>query len=235
MEYYRFKEACATKETGSEYPQLQRWSPGYDDDNPNSYYSYYNASNRGSIFPDFTPDMDSLVLHNKAKLTDLLSSGLSIGFIISHKLKTIFEKYNFPSSKFYPTTIIHKKERLDSYYLMHIISNYYVDYLEWVDYNKSVFIVSGIANNNPEYVTLSSKEDYLEKSKQLQEEALISKTFRSIHAELICFNPKFDQTLDCFIAPFGIQYYISERLKDALIETAVTGCDIQQTNKLLFN
>ena len=37
------------------------------------------------------------------------------------------------------------------------------------------------------------------------------------------------------MAPFGIDYYISERLRNALLKNAITGCDVTSTDKLLFN
>lgn len=233
MQYYIFKEACDTKETGPVYPQIQKWKPGYDDDKTDSYYSYYEASCRGRTFPDFTPDMDALVIHNNAKVTDLVSSGISIGFVVSSRLKILFEQFKFPPHRFYPTKIKHKNDDLDGYYFMHIISNYYVDYLDAVDYGKSVFVISGISKDHPRPITLTSKLDYLEKSKQLQDDAKVNKIFRSIRAEKIYFTSGFDKSLDCFVAPFGVSYFISQRLKDSLLENNVTGCDIQPSD-LIF-
>jgi hypothetical protein len=235
MQYYLFTEACATKETGPISPQIQKWKPGYKDDKADSYYSYYDASDRGCTFPDFAPDMDALVMHGKAKPTDLVSSGLSIGFIISKKLKALFEQFNFPAHRFYPTKIIHKKTEVDEYFLMHIASKYYEDYLDFVDYSKSLFLIAGIAKSDPHHITLNSKRDYLDKANQLQNDALTKKVFHSIYAEKICFNTNFDESLDCFKAPFGVRYYISQRLKDALIENNITGCYIHNDNLINFN
>jgi hypothetical protein len=234
MQFYLFKEACATKETGPDYPQIQKWKSGYDDDKADSYYSYYEASSKGSVFPDFTPDLDALVMYNRAKPTDIISSGLSIGLIISKKLKAIIEQFKFQSYRLYPTKIIHKKVELNEYYFMHIISDYYSDYLDFVNYKQSVFITAGIANDNPQNIILTSKQDYLNKAKELQNDFSVKKnTYRAIYAERICFNREFDKNLDFFIAPFGIDYYISQNLKNALVENGITGYEIQTTNRIL--
>jgi len=118
---------------------------------------------------------------------------------------------------------------------MHLISNYFEDYLDYINYSQSTFTITGINGKSIQSITLESKQEYLEKSKQLQEEALIKKIFVSISAHKICFNSNFDKDLDCFMAPFGIDYYISERLRNALLKNAITGCDVTSTDKLLFN
>lgn len=235
MQYYLFKEACATKETGPVYPQIQKWKPGYDDNKADSYYSYYEASSKGNIFPNFTPDMDALIMHGRAKPTDLLSSGLSIGFIVSQKLKVLFEQFKFPPHRFYPAKLIYKETEVAGYYFMHLISNYFEDYLNYINYSQSIFTITGIDGKSIQSISLESKQEYLATSKQLQEEALTKKIFSSISAHNICFNPNFDKDLDCFSAPFGIEYYISERLRNMLLENLITGCDITPTDKLLFN
>lgn len=235
MQYYIFKEACATKETGQEYPQIQKWKLGYNDDKADSYYSYYDASSKGSILPDFAPDLDALVMHNRSKQTDLISSGLSIGLIISKKLKIIFEQFKFPPHRFYTAKIIHKKIELNDYYFMHVVSDYYNDYLDFLDYDQSVFVTTGISGGEPKGITLNSKQDYLNKAQQLQKDFSEKKVYRAIKAEKICFNAKFDKNLDCFIAPFGIEYYISQRLKAALFENGITGVEIQSTDRISFN
>ena len=235
MQFYLFKESCATKETGPEYPQVQKWKTGYDDDKHDSYYSYYYASSKGRIFPDFIPDLDALVMQNRAKPTDLISSGLSIGFIISDKLKAIIQQFKFPPYRLYPVKILHKKVELDGYYFMHIISDYFHDYLEFVDYCQSTFSIAKIDRSNAKPISLTSKQDYLNKAKELQDDFSIRKSIlRRIYAEKICFNKDFANGLDCFIAPFGIDYYISQDFKNVLIEDKITGCNIQATDRILI-
>ena len=123
MEYYIFKEACNTRETGSVYPQIQRWNPRYNEDAPNSYYAYNKATQYGG-FTNFEPNLYSLVLNNKANPTDLIISFISNGFIISEKLKATFDKFSIPSHRYYTAknpiqkrTI--KRVLLHAYYIRH--------------------------------------------------------------------------------------------------------------------
>jgi hypothetical protein len=229
MQYYIFKEACDTKETGHEYPQIQKWKPGYDDDKPDSFYSYYLAAKAGG-FPDFTPDMDSLILHGRAKPTDLLSFATSVnGLMISEKLKTLFEQFSFPPHRFFPAKVIYKKTELDAHYFMHIVS----DYTDFVDYPKSSFITCASFNKDPQTITLTSKYNFLDKAKQLQDDSL-NIDHRYIKAKEIHLTPEFDKSLDFFeIGRFDINFYISQALKDAIIKNGITGCDIQPTDNLI--
>ena len=234
MKFYLFKEACSTKEIGPNYPQIQKWKPGYKEDKPDSYYSYYEASSKGSNFPPFVPDLDGLVMCNSAKPTDIISSILSIGYIINEKTKIIIEQFKFPSYKLYPTKIIHKNLELKNYYLLHIASDN-KDYLDFIDYDRSIFITAGVARDHPQNIAITSKQQYLETSRKLQNDFSVNKSnYCTIFAEKICFNSEFDKNLDFFTAPFGVDNYISYNLKCALIENGITGCDIEATNRILI-
>ena len=235
MQYYIFEPACATKATGPQYPQIQKWKPGYNYDDPKSYYSYYSASNKGSIIPDFAPNLDALILHNSAKPTDLLSSGLSIGYFVSKKLKQIFEQFKFPPHHYYPAEIIHKGARLGDYYFIHIVSNYFLDYLDDIDYEKSIFIKAGIDKTNPELIELYSKSDYLNKAKELQHNFSVKNLpLKSIFPQKIVFNEKFDKDLDYFSSPFRVEKNISDKLYQALVNNNITGYETRHNNILNF-
>lgn len=231
MQYFILKEACATKETGPVYPQIQKWKPGYDDGKPDSFYSYWKAS-KGGEFPEFEPNMDSLIMHTRAKPTDMVSSGVSLGFVISEKLKSIFQDFQLPPHRYFPAKIIHKKVPLDGYYFMHIISNY----IDFVDYKKTTFFTCGFNNIDPMPIPITSKEDFIKKAEELQDDSFIKKLpYRSIHSNHICFNGDFDRNLDLFeIGRFNINFYISEKLKNALTENGITGCNIKPTEDLII-
>ncbi len=233
MQYFILKEAVATKETGPEYPQIQKWKPGYNDDKSDSIFSYWEASNRGQVFPHFEPNLDAMVLHGKAKPTDLISGGTSVGLLISQKLKNIFKEFNFPPHRFYPAIILHKNTALGPYYLMHMISKYFEDYLDFVEYGKSNFLIEAVDGRPIESIRLHSKQEYLDVSAKLQEQTSKEKTFYAVSAHLIRFNNGFDKNLDCFRAPFGIDYYISQKLKNALVKDNITGFNITRANNII--
>ncbi len=227
MRYYIFKTACDTKETGHVYPQIQKWKLGYDEDHQNSYYSYYEKAKSGN-FPDFEPNLDSLVLQSNAKPTDLISSFISTGFIVNLKLKLLFEQFSFPPHRLFPAKILYRNEELDDYYFMHIIS----DYTNFVDFKKSSFITCGFSRTNPRPITLNSYEDYLTKSAELQHDTFIKKLpYRVINAIEVHLNSDFNTELDFFeIGKFDTNAYISQRLKEALITNRITGYALEQIN-----
>ncbi|WP_462268079.1 hypothetical protein [Mucilaginibacter sp.] len=233
--YYLFNEACASVETGPEFPQIQRWKPGYDETKADSYDAYYKASNKGEHFPDFEPDLNTLILHSRAKFTDLISSGFSIGYIVSKQMKNVFEDFVFPPHRFYPVKISHKKKEPIEYFLIHLLSKHFEDYLDDIDYSRSSFYIADIALKPLQTIALTSKNNYLSKVIELQQRAKSDDIFTSIQASTIYFTSNFDSTLDFFKAPFGINYFISERLKDALFEHCLTGFEVQSTGSIQFN
>lgn len=94
MKYYKFTYAVDTEETGLVFMQIKDESPALDRNKKNSVFLLESDK-----LPDFVPDLNYYELENAAKLTDLLSGGippgakggLVDGFIISKKLKNIFQ------------------------------------------------------------------------------------------------------------------------------------------------
>src|ERR1700743_2287765 len=99
MVYYKFEPACDTPEVGRQYPQVQKMSLEYD---YNALNSVYALSREVEKFPEDIPNLNSFTLHSNAKLTDLLSVAVvSGGFLISEKLKMIFEEFKLVNHRFY--------------------------------------------------------------------------------------------------------------------------------------
>lgn len=164
--YYTLKYACNTLETGSEYPQIQKMKNGYDYNATDSTSALSKARNK---FLTFQPNLDSFQLHSKAKMTDLLSNGLTgaFGILISDKLKNVLEKYKIVSHKFYPAKIALKNEIFENYYWMQIIS----DLTSCIDYNKSKFFIYKDYSINVGNIAIVSKEDLLNKREQLKKKS----------------------------------------------------------------
>ena len=226
MNYYEFKPACDTKETGSQYPQVQRMTPGYNKD---SNVSLYAMARNIDEFPDFMPDFDSFVLHNQAKRTDLLSTfGPGWGFLISPRLKAIFEQYKMVSHRYYPAKVFHKQVYYD-YYFIHIIGNV----RDCVNCPLSTFFIYKSYATNERYIAIDSFDDLLMKEKKLIADN--PGEVLSIWAEKIVLNNSFDKDLALFeIGNFDASNYINEELKSELVLNSITGCDILPTKKLAF-
>lgn len=225
MNYYKLDHAVDTKETGSQYPQVQKMAPGYNYKASNSVHA---LSRENQEFPSYTPNLDCFILHSKARLTDLLSVAVIYGgFLISPKLKELVEQLNLPKHKFYSAKVTHGNKICD-YYWMHIIC----DLSDFVDYEKSKFFVYNYMHDLGSII-VNSKEELLDKRVQLKQdnpgEAL------TIWSKKIVLCNSFDTSLDLFeIGNFDRNCYVSERLKFGLEKAGITGIDVQKTNKIII-
>ncbi len=217
-EYKILDYACGTKETGSEYPQVQEMSANYDYDAINSVYSlaqFYET------LPKFNPNLDSFILHNKAKPTDFISNSLiSTGFLISEKVKILLSEYNLPKHIFYPVNIIHKGNNLENYYLLLMVN----DYIKYVDYSKSSFFLYKNFSLNAGSIEINSEQDFLEKNMGLQ---MNDPTLR-IWADKIKFINTFPSDIDFFsLSKFNANTFISKELSEEILNKKVTGSEIK--------
>ncbi len=226
MQYYIFKPAAGTPETGQVFPQVQKMKPGY---NYKAHNSVHALSREYQKLPDYEPDLDYFIVHARANLTDLLSVTVTYGgFLISEKLKSIFEQFNLPTHKFYSAKLKHRKQ-FYNYYWMHIICNL----TDVVDYPRSTFFVYHNFSKNLGYVDVSSNEELIQKEQKLKSDN--PGKLVPIWAEKIALTPSFDRSLDLFeIGTFNSDCYISESLKQAIINEKITGSSIQPANNLIF-
>jgi Immunity protein family (Imm11) len=225
MKCYTFQPACDTKETGSQYPQVQKMKPGYNYKASNSVHALSRAHER---FPDYRPDFDYFILHSWAKMTDLLSVAvISGGFLISERLKYIFEQFIVAPHKFYRVRLKYKNTFYDNYYWMHIICNL----TDFVDYQQSTFFIYYNYSHNLGNISVKSKEEYLKKLDNLKIDNPDKNI--TIWADKIKLTDGFDTSLDLFmIGTFNADYYISESLRSAIINAKLTGCNIVQAENI---
>lgn len=227
MSFYIFKPAIDTPETGSHYPQVQKMSHGYDYKASNSVHSLSRAYDH---FPNYTPNLDYFVVHDKAKLTDLLSVAvIQGGFLISDKLKSIFDEFVIVPHRYYSAILKHNKTFYHNYYWMHIIQP---DLVKNVDFNNSTFFIYHKYRDNLGNIKVTSFNEFLQKKNELKNDN--PGKVVTIWAEKICLFENFDKTLDAFeIGIFDSNFYISERLNNAIRDYKITGCDISLTNNLV--
>jgi hypothetical protein len=226
MSYYIFKPAIDTPETGSVFPQVQKMRPGYNYQATNSVHA---LSREVEHLPEYSPDLDYFVVNSKAKLTDLLSVAVAYGgFLISPKLKELLEKFNLPAHKFFPAKVSYKTRMYD-YYWVHVICDLTND----VDYMHSTFFIYHNYSQNLGFITVSSKEDLLRKKEKLKKDNP-DKTV-TIWAEKIFFQPTVINDLDLFqIGLFNSDYYISQKLKEEIINSKILGVSITDANNLFI-
>lgn len=229
MSYYTLETACSTFETGPVFPQIQKLKSGYNDKKPNSIYSYLKKS--VDDFSEETPDLDGFIMHPRAKPTDFLSNSITKpGFFVSQKVKTIFENHNLIPHRFYPAIVTLKKKSISNYFWAHMIA----DFTGFIDYPNSCFFIYKHYHLDDGEINIDSLDDYFSKRSQLQiDNPNINIT---IWAKKIWLRPSFfSKELDLFkIGLFDSNFYISHKLRNALIDNNVTGCDIQLTDSLII-
>ena len=219
MVFYTLDTATDTPETGPVFPQIKAMRPGYDFNKPNSIH---NLTFKG--LPDFQPDLDYFILDQKAKLTDLLSNMISpFGFLISEKMKKVFEQFKLPEHGFYPATVAAGNIKLDKYFwfLPNCNLSDQVDYPKTTFYSKDTF-------NNVEKLVINNLEDVFEiRSK-------IGYT-KKIVSEKIYFKSGFKLDYDLImIGGFDFNIYLSEGLKSALINEKITGIKLKPNEHLII-
>jgi hypothetical protein len=225
MSYYIFKNACATKETGPEFPQIQKMGDGYNYDAIDSV-DFFSKNNR---FPDFVPNLDHFVLQHQAKVTDLLSSVFSgvNCFIVSKKFRDIVSNYKLPNHNYYSCTIKHKNSIITDYYLLQIIS----DYKDFVDYKSSAFIIKENYSKKLSDISITSEQDFLEKTERIKKE----NKFFSIWVEKVKLKKEFDKSIELFsIANFDRNFYISNILQEELVRKKVTGIETPVAHNIVL-
>ena len=218
MEWYSVKSQTDEKIIGA-YPQTNGMTPEYDLKKKNSVWNIPNLK-----LPDFEPDFDSFNLDKKAKLTDVISTGLisACGLLLNDKTKQILSRFNLPKHIYYPATIWHKKEILKNYYWLQFAHD---------NTNEIVFESSQFELTHPlpffreESITLRNKEY-----------AIVMAT-KAANPDYELFPDKISlknaNNLDLLI--FGFLYnniYINNNLASALATANISGLTIKKIDPL---
>ena len=168
-------------------------------------------------FPIERPVLSGFILTPKAKITDILSEYASYGRepLMSERLKKMIENEFLTSPcQFYPVQFA-KKMQIYDYYFMHLL-----DVAEpLIDFQASQFCVRKFSDKIRD-IEVSSLQDLKKKQREVFEEDVAY----MIRPERLCFTQNFNY--DLFKIPFGIGMYISERLKERLVDQDITGIKI---------
>lgn len=219
MEFFKIKYSTNLKEIGPDYPQAGPWK-GYDFKSPRAYINVHHNE-----FPDFVPDLNYFEISELAPLTDFVSSGLSHGFLLNDKAKSLLEAYNLPEHRSYPLVIKRGKDFIkETYFWMHIVSNY----SRFIDFRKTKFYVSFFDKKETD-LDISTYEELIDMVK-----TYINQN-RFIKAQTIYLKPEFyELKMDLFIiSTIDYNKYVSEKLRDRLIEDRITGLEIISVKQFL--
>ena len=220
MKYYKFSYSTELEDNG-EFPQIQKMSKKYNYDAPNSIYELSRLYNN---FPDFEPNLEYLILAPKSRITNILSVAMLTlyGFFVDTKVEKVFKDFNLPKHRYYNSKVKRKTKIYDNYKWLHIVS----DYTDFICYESSKFYTYNFFDDvflskiNP-----ASKEILISLKEKMKKDH-----FFTIKAKKIALSPNFfELKLDLFkISEFDHDFYISERLKKALIESKITGYSISE-------
>ena len=225
MKYYIIKDSLDPKIIGSDFPQVHKFIKGYNPEAPNAIFS---LSKYRTSFPDYTPDLDGIMLAGTAKKTDFVSSSFGLGFIMSKKAKEIMAQYNLCPHRFYPLGLYIRKVK-HNYYLLRTVFNY----SDFVNYKKSTFREHYLGSDKwYDPVIVDSKEDLLNKREKLEKEK--DSLMYTIWGDKIVMEDKFDKELDFFkISIVDSSTYISERLMMDIISNGLTGWEFLPATNLI--
>ena len=155
-------------------------------------------------------------LREKAFLTDVLSYSpflMNCKFMISARLKHIFEEFTLCQHMFIPTTV-YRGQELHHYYLLKLSKSSY----DIIDFPKSIFSVQ-VEGFNSETLTFNRKRFSFSSAEEMLE---CEKDYLLFDAETLCFKEKFDRKLDLFTLYNG-KIIISERLFERLVSENISG------------
>ena len=218
MKYYKLEHVGTNfKEVGS-FPQLE---------NKIKLGDYENVKLKAIRHPlneDWT--LPELGFGNKAKPTTLLSSCISnvIFLIFKRYFIDFLNDFNVGHHQTWPMKVHHKKEVLDEYLLFHI--SYPLDD-KIVSYGDSEFLVGKLGDwKDPSIrkpINIENHKNYLSLIEVLKESSGNSQIrcnklvldFKNIDADIF-------RLID---VPVGSGYYVSEKLRDAILEKRFTGMD----------
>lgn len=223
MEYFILKHAVDTNETGSVDRQVIWRNPNQIDPNP---LFIVNRAKDGEFPLDSLFPFDYLEVNKGAKLSDLMSSQFYNGFIVSEKLKNIFEESNISDYKFYDVKLFDKGKEIRGYYYFHSASCL----RDYIDYPKSTFYIGQMLGKKIRDLKaqINTYEDLVKIHKDLPigDELLYPNSFY--------LSAKFPFNIDLFrLCAFDYNFYISKRLKQKIESNHITGVSINPINDFI--
>jgi len=164
-------------------------------------------------------------LHKKAKLTNCLSQGAiaSGGFLVDKKIIDLFENFKLIKHKYYSVEILGKKgEIINDYKWLQIEENL----VEEINYEKSVFYeTDGVS------IIGERKIDSFNWYKEKKDEKGWKFGMRA--KSIVMQEGSKLSKIDLFrLLPFVHEIIISEKLKNAIERSGITGFDIEEYNKI---
>lgn len=228
MEYYKLSEACDTKATGREYPQVQEMISSKYQEGPDSIYNLTHKD-----FPSFTPNLQGLKLHSRAKASDFISCiYCSSGYLINEKVKGILERFCLPEHRFYPATLHKWLKKYRNYYWLY----YTHSLISYINFDKSQFY-DAVHKSHPstwtKEVKINDWDEYDQFRRNIagrQPRNILDRTRWRLQAEYLLFEG-IEEQYDILNLSFMGGTFASQRLIDALNQAKITGFSVGKNLK----
>lgn len=169
-------------------------------------------------FSDFEPLFSDVRITSENKKVDFINYMAAIqghGFILSARVRDIFDTYRLPPHKYYPLNIVHPKRGIlksPQFYWLQVLETSYLDFVNFND--SKIYAVKNKYQADEESFDVHSKEQLLEYAEE-------SLTYGIWHDKVI-FNKGLNY--DLFFAPsFEYDALISEELKSTLEKSEIEG------------
>ncbi len=215
----------ATDESVGDYPQAVLCDP-------EQVLQWGDSEGLG---PDGFPEVPipELRLQATARWTDVLSSSLwSGGQLFNEKALAAFRQCDLGNAREYPV-IVRGKRKGDARALTYLHIRNIVDPTA-VDFEGSEFYLADILDIPTGPVTVHSFEDWCEKTRRAREGQLDGcEEFSQIDYKRLYFRPGHSPSVDYFrLARLGITIYISARLREAILNSGITGLEVKPNRRL---
>lgn len=219
-DYFIVKESIDSNVIGSHYPQCTGVLNGYNNEYINKKSLYYFAHQKGVKVKN-KPDLSSIKVGQRTKMTDIISCSLGPGndMVVSDKLFSLIKKAETSNIQFFDC-LLHKKEVNYKYNWVHFVYNLE----EFVDYKKSVFF--------------HPNEKILAQAKEIKD----YKSFLVFYNEMDTYGfIKTEKTfirhplLDFFtVGRFNQKHYVSSEFKSKLLSEGLSGIEFEAADDIVF-
>lgn len=219
MKFFELAHSVNPQIIGNEYPQIQKM---YYDETQNYLHPNYfkNFDFFGYHSFDFDPIFDTFLLKNKAKFTDLISNVyFSRPFTISAKSLDIFQNHLIDNSKSHLIKV-KKGNKIFDYYCFYIFGNSW----ESLSLENTLFYAE---KDEPE-TDVPRRYVKIDNIEQVNDWAKWNSRYPNLEIEEAIYKKSLKKS-DLFIGT-GSSYFVSEKLKNSLLENGVTGFDFEEVH-----
>ncbi|PWN60447.1 hypothetical protein [Chryseobacterium viscerum] len=223
MKYYIIQESLNLKIVGS-FPQTNDAKHNCDIWSEPKFIEHQELNKL-----DFIPITSNAILRAKSKLTDLISTS-GIGFtrklLVSGKLKSIIELHANPDVQYFEAPIIHNNNFISDYYVLYVNKAGF-EFLDFV--NCDFYLMDGLFDEKQK-LTVNNYEDFLMQLKSIE----VKGWPNNMKIKKIKIIEGAVNFLALKNVEGGIQYLVSETLKNEIEDAGCTGIEFQPS-ELSYN